>query len=114
MENAHLGLVSLACGIVFIGAAVIMLLFPPRKINDFYGYRTTNSKKSQERWDFAQRFSSWRMIESGVVLTLVSIVIEYGQISKEIGVFIGIALLVASCLYMFLRTESAIKKKFPL
>ncbi|MBD3583772.1 SdpI family protein [Flavobacterium selenitireducens] len=114
MENAHLGFVSLACGIVFIGAAVIMLLFPPRKINDFYGYRTSTSKKSQERWDFAQRFSSWRMIEAGIVLTIVSIFLEYGQIAKEIGVVVGIALLIASCLYMFLRTESAIKKKFPL
>ncbi|PWB20750.1 hypothetical protein DCO46_20195 [Flavobacterium sp. HTF] len=33
-------------------------IFPPKSINSFYGYRTSNSMKSQAKWDFAQKFSA--------------------------------------------------------
>lgn len=108
-----MGSVSMVCGVVFTGVALIMLLFPPRKINDLYGYRTNSSKKSQQRWDFAQRFSAWRMMEAGVFLALVSIGLDYAPISEAAGVVIELTLPIAVCFYMFFRTESAIKKKFP-
>ena len=37
---------------------VVFWMYPPKKINEFYGYRTTRSRKSQEAWDFAQRYSA--------------------------------------------------------
>jgi len=114
MMESTIGFASFASGIVFIAVAVVMLVFPPRKINDFYGYRTSGSKQSQERWDFAQKFSAWRMLEAGFFLTFLSFIPGIFAVSPEIIEFIGIATLIASCLYMFLRTERAIKKKFPV
>lgn len=113
MENITDGFVCILCGIVFVIAAVIMLVFPPKRINDFYGYRTNNSKKSQERWDFSQRFSAWRMIEAGIFLILVSVALDYAAFTETASVLIGLGLLVSSCVYMIFRTESALKKKFP-
>ena len=43
--------------ILTVGGAVFWAC-PPRQINEFYGYRTTRSRKSQEAWDFAQRYSA--------------------------------------------------------
>ena len=40
--------------ILTVGGAVFWAC-PPRQINEFYGYRTTRSRKSQEAWDFAQK-----------------------------------------------------------
>ncbi len=37
---------------------IVLWMYPPKKINEFYGYRTTRSRKSQEAWDFAQRYSA--------------------------------------------------------
>lgn len=105
--------VTLLCGIIFLAAAVIMLAFPPRKINDLYGYRTANSKKSQAHWDFAQRYSSWRMIEAALFMLLFTIVFHYAQWSDEAGTIIGLGLLVLATVYMLARTETALKRKFP-
>ena len=48
----------LLVGIVFILAGSIMYVFPPKKINSFYGYRTASSMQSQQKWNFAQTYSA--------------------------------------------------------
>ncbi|RZJ71954.1 SdpI family protein [Flavobacterium sp.] len=114
MGNVADGFVSILCGIIFILAATVMLVFPPKKINDLYGYRSNNSRKSQERWDFAQRFSAWRMLEVGVFMLAVAVILDYADLPEIVGVVVGLPLIIGSCIYLFVRTESAIKKKFPL
>lgn len=42
---------------VMIICGIWLMKFPPRKINRFNGYRTRLSMKSQENWDFAQKYS---------------------------------------------------------
>jgi hypothetical protein len=37
---------------------IVFWTYPPKKINEFYGYRTTRSRKSQEAWDFAQKWGN--------------------------------------------------------
>ena len=60
------------CGLVFCVVALILYKFPPKKINHLYGYRTAKSMSSQERWDFAQKYSALRMLESGIVLLVLA------------------------------------------
>ena len=50
----------LTCNLII---PVVMILFgrmfeeaPPKKVNWTFGYRTKRSMKSQEAWDFAQRY----------------------------------------------------------
>lgn len=57
---------------VFIVAGLIMLKFPPNKINFLYSYRTNSSMKSQEIWQFAQKYSAREM--SKLVVYLLSVV----------------------------------------
>lgn len=101
------------CGLIFIATAIIMYLFPPKKINGLYGYRTSASMQSQERWDFAQRFSTLQMGKAGFVLVMVSVIGYFIPISEDIKIIIGIGLLIVACLYMMLTTEKAIKKEYP-
>ena len=51
---------------------VVFWMYPPKKINEFYGYRTTRSRKSQEAWDFAQRYSAKLMTALGLVALAVA------------------------------------------
>ncbi len=56
--------------VVFLIGAQITLRYPPKKINSLYGYRTKNSMKSQQHWDFAQRYSSIKMNALGLIYLL--------------------------------------------
>ena len=90
----------------------IFLQYPPKRINWFYGYRTSSSMKNQERWDFAQRHSAREMIRAGLlmipaglfggVLPLKPVVLAFASIPVTL-VFFGI---------MIGRTETALKEKF--
>ena len=51
---------------------IVFWMYPPKKINEFYGYRTTRSRKSQEAWDFAQRYSAKLMTVLGLVALAVA------------------------------------------
>ena len=103
------------CGLIFCIVALILYIFPPKKINNLYGYRTAKSMSSQERWDFAQKYSALRMIESGLVLLALAfigaVLIPEGLYSQT-GSFLALGLLLGCVGYMFSRTQKAIDKKF--
>lgn len=87
-----------------------MLKFPPKRINGLYGYRTESSMKSQERWDFSQRYAANKMIKWGGLLTLTSI---FGFFVEGImAMILGAGLLFLFIILLLTRTEKAIKLKF--
>ena len=103
------------CGLVFVSTALILYRFPPKKINYFYGYRTAKSMKSQECWDFAQKFSALRMLEAGIFLIILAGISAFTGIFNTSGkavVFAGLGLIVLAVVYLFVRTQKAIDKKF--
>jgi uncharacterized membrane protein len=51
---------------------VVFWMYPPKKINEFYGYRTTRSRKSKEAWNFAQRYSAKLMTIFGLAALIVA------------------------------------------
>ncbi|ESU24162.1 hypothetical protein FEDK69T_05970 [Flavobacterium enshiense DK69] len=103
----------LLCGIIFMIAGLVMYLFPPKKINSLYGYRTSSSMKSQQTWDFAQRFSAIKLLQIGAVLGLLTFLQPFFGFEKESQTIIGIALTLAAVLSLLMLTERAIKNKFP-
>jgi uncharacterized membrane protein len=106
-------ILSALAATIFTVAGVITLKFPPRKINWIYGYRTSSSMKSQEKWDFAQHYSAKEMIRFGVILFLISLLILFFTPEQSIGsAIIGPVFLVIFIIALLARTERAIKKKF--
>ena len=59
------------CPLIFLVVGLVFWMYPPKKINEFYGYRTTRSRKSQEAWDFAQRYSAKLMTMFGFAALIV-------------------------------------------
>ncbi len=103
---------SLLCGVIFLIAAGITYSFPPRKINYLYGYRTNASMKSQDRWDFAQGYSTRQMIKAAIALIVVSF-LGYFMDDSIIKFVIDLAMIIAVVVYIIFSTETAIKRQFP-
>jgi len=61
----------LIIGPVLLMVSIMMKLWPPRKINHFYGYRTPRSTKSQLAWDEANTYSAELMMWAGISTLLV-------------------------------------------
>jgi len=109
----RIGIVALLTGIIFMFAGLIMMKYPPKKINDLYGYRMPSVMKSQERWDFAQKFSSVKSFQLGVVLFVFSFLNTLIGINQLQSCIIGIGVMILGCAYMVFVIEKAIKKNFP-
>ena len=104
--------ITFLCGFLFIIAGYILLKFPPKNINSLYGYRTSSSMENQEKWDFAQNYSSKEMMKMGGFL-LLSILLHFlTDFDNLTNMNIGLALLILSVIILFLRVEKAIKIKF--
>jgi uncharacterized membrane protein len=100
-------------GAIFMITSVVTYLFPPKKINYLYGYRTASSMKSQQRWDFAQRYATTKMLQVGAFLFAVSFLGIFLQVDDNTNVAIGLVLMLPSCAFLLLSTERALRKKFP-
>ena len=105
-------LVPLLVGPIFILSGVILNLFPPKKINSLYGYRTINSMKSQERWDYAQKVSALELIKLGSILTILSFLGIFINFSETIEILIGLGIIITVIIILFIRIERAINKKY--
>lgn len=100
----------LLVGGIFIVTGTITKVFPPKKINALYGYRTPSSRKSQPAWEFAQKYSSDKMIQAGLVLVLISFLKVI--IGNKYEGFISLFFLFLAVIYLFFTTERALKNKF--
>ncbi|GGH47766.1 hypothetical protein IA57_00350 [Mangrovimonas yunxiaonensis] len=111
IENP-LFLIPCSSGLVFIAVGLIMLKFPPKKINGIYGYKTASAMKTQKHWDFAQKYAAKEMIKLGAVLSLLGgLGLTYFP-TEKIALFLGMGLLIAMVVTLFIRVEIAIKKTF--
>jgi len=104
-------LVCVLCGLIYIITGQVVLRYPPKKINDFYGYRTSRSKKSQAHWDYAQKESSKYIIQSGYYCLLTCALFLLFETGKA-GIWIAIILTTLYPFIYVIQTEKALKKKF--
>ena len=70
----------LFCTVCALLCPLMMLIFgwrflkkPPKKINGFYGYRTTRSMKNQQTWDYAHQVCGKLWFRAGAVMLPLSL-----------------------------------------
>ncbi len=99
-------------GLVYAVSGLLMKEYPAKKRNYLWGYATCSSMKSQDRWDFAQKFSPQLFINYGVGL------LALGLIENYLGAWIStdrVFRIAASALLTLLpiiQTELELKKRF--
>lgn len=110
--SSPLFIILCAHGVITFSAGFLMLKKPPKKINHLYGYRTKRSMSSQEKWDFAQQYSSHEMIRQGIVITGIGLVNLFLSVSEIVSVLIAITLIIFSVILLLFKTEKQLKQKF--
>ncbi|WP_035916905.1 SdpI family protein [Flavimarina sp. Hel_I_48] len=113
--NSNVFAALISCGGIFAIIGLFMLIFPPGKINLFYGYRTKRSRKGQANWDFAQRFSALQMIKAGIFLVLLSlfaVFIDWERFESLTQNLIITIPILSAAVFIFMSTERALKTKF--
>lgn len=108
----NLILIPLISGPIFMIAGYLLLKKPPKRINTLYGYRTSNSMKSQERWDFAQNYSAKELMNLGFFLFLTSFIGKFVEMDSNTKLIAGLAMILAMVVVLFFRVERAIKEEF--
>ena len=106
--------------LILTAVGVVFWMYPPKKINEFYGYRTTRSCKSQEAWDFAQKYSAKMMTVLGLVALAVASIAHWLRSrlclnSEYVMLYdIGITavLVVMVVLPLIVLTELELRKRF--
>lgn len=105
-------IIGLSTGLIFIVTAILTRRYPPKGINHIYGYRTKSSMLSQERWDFAQTYSSILMQRYGYFLVLFGLIGYFVAYSEAIDTLISISLIIFFTITLFVKTEKAIRDRF--
>lgn len=101
---------NLLIGLVFFVTSIITHFFPPKSINQLYGYRTPRSMKNQHNWDVAQRFSTKKMMHGSLVLMGSSFLKMLFNITETTEVWIGVVSTIGVVVYILYTTEIQLKK----
>lgn len=103
-------LMLLVVGLIFIVMGIFMYLFPPKKINGLYGYRTATSMESQAKWDFAQKYSAKVMAFIGLLLAVISFYRPYLGLDEDQDAILGIFFLLMTMIALITVVERKLKK----
>ena len=96
-------------GLIYLVSGFILNKYPPKKINQTYGYRTKESMKSQAKWNFAQTYSSKLLTFCSTILFPFGIIFNSFIINQSIEIVIGLFLISISIFLIFTITENALK-----
>ncbi len=95
--------------VIALFVMLIAKLFPPKNINSLYGYRTANSMKNKQNWDFAQKYSTnlFLILLFSLLLIQVLLYLIYGSTEfSNSSVLAGLLLCIGIVLY---QTEKKLK-----
>jgi len=99
-------------GMAFVILGFVMIKFPPKRMNVWYGYRTTSSMKSQKRWEFAQRYSGKESVKLGFFLLLIGGVRLFWEPALPVAHGLSAVAIIGGIIGLLVRVESAIKRRF--
>jgi uncharacterized membrane protein len=105
-------LLTTITGLPFVIAALITMQFPPKKINYIYGYRTKASMKTQDRWDFAQKYSAKQLLFCGLFLIGIGLLSMLITIEQPTSIYSAIIIIILPLIILFYNTETQLKKRY--
>jgi uncharacterized membrane protein len=111
MDNNVFSSMLFVFGILFLIIAPIEYFFPPKSRN-MKGYRSKNSLKSQEHWDFAQNYYAKAMFFSALLFIILSFIGTFLNLTDKIGFITSLLIIVLYFLITRIKTEKAIRNKF--
>lgn len=103
-------IITCLIGLLFVIMGLILQRFPPRKLNSWYGYRTTRSMSDQATWDMAQQVASKEVLKMGVVLCIMSLLGFLISWFGDRAFIVGLGLVIFSTVMMIVRVERKLRE----
>lgn len=110
--EATLTLVTFKIGMVLFIVGLLFRIFPPKKINSIYGYRTTNSRRNLNTWKVANRYSAELMMFEGLIIAAIGIISTFINDNRAIETALDIGLIFSSFVIILVATEKHLNKLF--
>ena len=110
--EATLTLVTFKIGMMLFIVGLLFIMFPPKNINSFYGYRTTNSRRNLDTWKVANSYSAILMTIEGLVLAVIGLLTTFFNDNKAIETALGVGLILSSFIILVVATEKHLNKLF--
>ena len=104
--------ILLLVGIIFSIVGFIFRIFPPKKINWIYGYRTFSSMKNADTWNVANKYSAELMIAEGVTLTIFGVLMLFIPNPGATSAMLAIGVVLLSAIILIVATERQLNKVF--
>lgn len=101
-------------GLIIVIVGLVQKYYPPKRINDLYGYRSETAKQNQQTWNEANRYSANLMVKSGFIAVVTGLImtpfiaIKYEWIMAVSASFTGIGCAVI----LMIKTENHLEKTF--
>lgn len=95
-------------GLLFV-FSIIFYLFPPKKINSIYGYRTPKTMKNETIWNFANTFFVKQFIIYSAISLAMALLFVF--LAKEVS-WQPMAIMLLSLAVSVIKTEQEISKNF--
>jgi len=110
MRADPVALILVLEGLIFMLTVWVTRVWPPKKINMLYGYRTKRSMKSVENWEFAQAYSRRAMFRGGMAMVAFGVILypvyEFRHIAVDVVLIL--AATIGVCWWLFRSTEKAL------
>lgn len=102
-------MIQLSIDLLFLIAGGIFILSPPKKINPYFGFRTSSSMASQDNWNLAHSYSGRLLILTSFVS--ICICISLYLTMTQGAMFIGLSLTLKAMyiLFVIILTERKLK-----
>lgn len=101
---------TLLVGILFFAIALLYFLFPPKKVNALYGYRTSHAMKNEDIFQTANKKSASLFLYLGSLLLLIGLVSYLTEGDSFLPIQIGI--LLGGLAWVIWRTELYLHNHF--
>ena len=97
-------------GLLFL-MSIIFNLFPPKKINNFYGYRTPRTIQNQDIWEFANSVFNKTLLSYSAIGFLASMLLTY-LYQDFMDSWFPMAFLFFTLLVCIVKTENLLNQYF--
>lgn len=104
-------------GAIFaVVGGLIFKVFPPKKINHVYGYRSRFAMKAQSIWDEGQKYCANGFLLTGIILSVLGLVEKHlfpgMNVSEIMQNSIGSIAILLCILGVYICCEKHLKKMF--
>jgi uncharacterized membrane protein len=90
---------------------IIYYFFPPKRINRWYGYRTSYSMQNQKIWDYANRIAAKYLLIFSVALLVCDVILKVLLSNIEIAKTISFSAIILGLVLTIIFIERKIRKQ---